>query len=319
MTPVAMKTREWGWGQPVIAMHPLGLESSAFEGVGRALGQRGFRTIAVDLPGFGETPLPDGPSTPAALAAPVVELVRSLEEPPVLIGVSMGGRIALETALLVPDHVRAVVPIAPFLPWRRFRLMFDLAWLIHPGVAAAVPFERAWPALRLLSRTLEQVPWMRDDPIAQAGMRFVYYLSCPATRTGFIAAARGMALDPALGPEGLWERLAHLVPPAAFVWGERDQLVTLGFSRAVARHVPSAAQMRLPCVGHWLNGPHHRCLADALVQLIPALLGAGTIAAPVIHADGVECMSGPCTVDAEALGIAEAAAAVAAGIAVDDR
>lgn len=308
-----MKVREWGWGQPVVAMHPLGLDSSAFEGVGQVLGRHGFRTIAVDLPGFGETPVPDGPSTPAALAAPVVDLVRSLEQPPVLIGVSMGGRIALETALVAPEHVSAVVAIAPFLPWRRFRPMLDLAWLIHPRLAAAVPFERAWPALRLLSQTLERVPWLRDDPMAQAGMRFVYYLSCPATRTGFIAAARELALDPALGPEGLWARLAHMVPPTAFVWGERDQLVSLDFSRAVARHVPRATQMRLPCVGHWLNGAHHRCLADALVQLVPALVGEGRLPQAVRHRDGVECLVGRCGVEAEAPDPATVAAALTTG------
>lgn len=313
-----MKTREWGWGRPLVAMHPLGLESSAFEGIGRALSQRGFRTIAVDLPGFGETPLPDGPSTPATLAAPVIELVRSLEEPPVVIGVSMGGRIALETALQAPEDVRAVVAIAPFLPWRRFRPMLDLAWLIHPRLASAIPVERAWPALRLLSRTLERVPWLRDDPMAQAGMRFVYYLSCPATRTGFIAAARELALDPALGPEGLWARLAHMVPPMAFVWGERDQLVPLDFSRAVARHVPRATQMRLPCVGHWLNGSHYRCLADGLAQLIPELVGEGSVTDPVEHHDGVDCVVGRCTVDAEAVDPAAIAAAMTAGSVVDD-
>jgi len=308
-----MKTREWGWGQPVVAMHPLGLESSAFEGVGKALGRRGFRTIAVDLPGFGETPLPDGPSTPAVLAAPVVDLLRSLEQPAIVIGVSMGGRVALETALVAPEHVRAVVPIAPFLPWRRFRPMLDFAWLIHPRLAAAVPFERAWPALQLLSRTLEGIPWIRDDPMAQAGMRFVYYLSCPATRAGFIAAAREMALDPALGPEGLWARLAHMEPPMAFVWGERDQLVPIDFSRTVARHAPRATQMRLPCVGHWLNGAHHRCLADALAQLIPALIGEETLDDAVLHGDGVECVVGRCSVEDEELSLAAIAAALTTG------
>jgi pimeloyl-ACP methyl ester carboxylesterase len=315
---MSMKTREWGWGRPVVAMHPLGLESSAFEGVGRALSRRGFRTIAVDLPGFGETPLPEGPSTPAALAAPVVDLVRSLEQPAVVIGVSMGGRIALETALLAPEHVSAVVAIAPFLPWRRFRPMLDLAWLIHPRLAAAIPFERAWPALQLLSRTLERVPWLREDPMAQAGMRFVYYLSCPATRTGFIAAARELALDPALGPEGLWARLTQMTPPMAFVWGERDQLVPLDFTRPVARHAPGAMQMRLPCVGHWLNGPHHQCLADALAQILPALVDEGTVTEPVEQRDGVECVIGRCSVGAEASDPA-IADAVTSGIAVDDR
>ena len=69
--------REWGVGQPVIAMHPLGLDSSAFEGFGQLLARRGMRTIAVDLPGFGRSPVPDRPLTPAVLAESVIELARS--------------------------------------------------------------------------------------------------------------------------------------------------------------------------------------------------------------------------------------------------
>ncbi len=92
--------RAWGVGQPVIAMPPLGLESSAFEGFGQVLASRGFRTIAVDLPGFGKTPAPEGPLTPAVLAAPVIAL-------------------------------------APYLPWRRFRVFLDCARFIDSGLARA--------------------------------------------------------------------------------------------------------------------------------------------------------------------------------------
>ncbi|MEW6271121.1 MAG: hypothetical protein AB1689_17705 [Thermodesulfobacteriota bacterium] len=67
MEPIVLYRREWGDGQPVIAMHPLGLESSAFEGFGRVLARHGMRTIAVDLPGFGRTPMPAGRLTPAVL------------------------------------------------------------------------------------------------------------------------------------------------------------------------------------------------------------------------------------------------------------
>ena len=77
--------REWGVGQPVIAMHPLGLDSSAFEGFGQVLARRGLRTIAVDLPGFGRSPVPDRPLTPAVMAEPVIELARSLPMPPLVL------------------------------------------------------------------------------------------------------------------------------------------------------------------------------------------------------------------------------------------
>jgi pimeloyl-ACP methyl ester carboxylesterase len=265
-------TREWGAGQPIIALAPLGLESSAFGALGELLAARGMRTIAVDLPGFGRTPAPSAPLTPAVLAAPVIALARSLALPPVVLGVSLGGRVALEMALAAPDAVRAAIPIAPYLPWRRGRSVLAYARFIEPRAAEWLPFERVWPALRWLAYGFERLPYLRDDSLAQAGARFVYYLSCPATRVSFLSAARELALDPPDGPQGLWTRLAHLAVPTVFVWGERDQLISLRFARAVARSCSPVSQMLLPCVGHWLNGPHHRCLAGTIADIVPELL-----------------------------------------------
>ena len=288
--------REWGSGQPVIAMHPLGLESSAFEGFGRALGRRGLRTVAVDLPGFGRTPAPGAPLTPALMAGPVIALARTLDPPPVVLGISMGGRVALEAALRAPEAFRAVIAIAPYLPWRRFRVLLEGVRWIDPHLASWMPLEAVWPALRWLAHGLETMPYLRDDELAQAGARLVYFLSCPATRASFLSAAREMALDPAYGEEGLWTRLPRLAVPAAFVWGERDQLVSLRFSQPVARICPQAAQVLLPCVGHWINGPHHRCLAEAVGGLVTRLLEGVPDEGRVRHASGMQFLTRACVV-----------------------
>lgn len=260
--------REWGRGAPVIALHPLGLESSGFAGFGRRLAQRGLRTIALDLPGFGRTPAPGGPLTPAVLAAPVIEVARQLAEPPIVIGLSLGGRVGLEAALTAPEAFRAVIAVAPALPSLRFNPFLQGARLLSPSAADWLPLERVWPLLRWLAGHLETVPYLRDDEIAQAGARLVYYLACPATRASFFSAAREMTIEPAHGPQGFWTRLPNVVVPAAFVWGERDQLISTRFAHHVAQACPQAQQLLLPCVSHWINGPHHRCLAEAVAGVI---------------------------------------------------
>jgi pimeloyl-ACP methyl ester carboxylesterase len=265
--------REWGAGHPVLAMAPLGLESSAFAGLGRTLARFGWRTIGIDLPGFGQTPASHARLTPAALAEPVIALARSLERPPVVLGVSLGGRVALEAATTAPEAFRSVIAIAPYLPWRRFRALADAAAIIDPAIADWIPLERAWPVLRWLARLLETTPYVREDELAQAGARLVYFLSCPATRRSMFSAGRELALDPGHGPTSLWTRLPSLTLPAAFVWAERDQMISLRFSGVVARHCPQARQLLLPCLGHWLNGVHHRCLAEAVGRLLAEMEG----------------------------------------------
>ena len=305
--------REWGAGQPVIAMHPLGLESSAFEGFGTVLARYGLRTIAVDLPGFGRTPMPKQPLTPAVMAEPVIELARSLDERPIVLGISMGGRVALEAALQAPDAFRGVIAIAPYLPWLRFRIVMQWAWLIDPRIADWLPLERAWPVLRWLAHAFETMPYLRDDEVAQAGARLVYYMSCPATRAGMIAAAREMALDPPFGERGLWTRLPGIAVPTAFVWGERDQLVSLDFSRAVARSCPAVPQILLPCVGHWINGPHHRCLAEAVAGLVRGVVDDVAYESGPMHACGVRFIERSCVLEPAPSGVAAVAVHGASG------
>ena len=117
---------------------------------------------------------------------------------------------------------------------------------------------------------LQRAPILRDDDLARAGTRLVYNFSCPATRVSSLSAARELALVPAFGTDGLWTRLPTLAIPAAFVWGGRDRLVSPRFAERVAESLPGASQLLLPCVGHWMNGPHHRCLAEAVASLMQA-------------------------------------------------
>ena len=284
----ALHVRRWGRGRPVIALHPTALDSSAFAGVGPALAAHGLRTIAVDLPGFGRTPAPREPLTPARLAEPVVEMARRMRERPALVGMSMGGRVALEAALLEPEAFRAVVAIAPYLPWRRFRWVLQLAHLISRRAAEELPVEIAWPLLKRVADALDATPWVRNDEIVRAGVRAIYYSSCPATRGAIVSAAREMALDPAYGPRGLWVRLPALPMPVTFLWGMHDRLVPLSFARAVAEVFPEAHQRVLPCLGHAIHGEHLRCLVAALAEALGAGAAAGARAGrpPSIRACG---------------------------------
>lgn len=256
--------REWGRGETLIALHPLALESSAFEGMGTALATRGLRTIAVDLPGFGRTPITGERPTPSALAQPVIDLARSLDAPPALLGISLGGRVALECALQAPEAFRSSILISPYLPWKRGRWLLESARYLDPQRVEKLPIERIWPLLRWLTNSVESIPMIRDDAITRAGVRMVYYASCPATRTNIVAVARELALDPPFGPEGLWSRLPGLRLPSAFVWGEKDQLVSYRFAPHVAHALPHAHQLVLQCCGHAPYRSHDPCLVHTV-------------------------------------------------------
>lgn len=71
-----------------------------------------FRCIAVELAGHGEVALPGAPLTLANLASQLRDEVLKPLKNPVLIGYSMGGRLALQCALDYPESVATLVLIS---------------------------------------------------------------------------------------------------------------------------------------------------------------------------------------------------------------
>lgn len=72
------------------------------------------RVIAVDLPGFGDSPLPHPPATLAEMVDLVVSLVDHLDDgPAVLVGNCMGSNIAVHAARAHPERFTAVLAVNP--------------------------------------------------------------------------------------------------------------------------------------------------------------------------------------------------------------
>jgi hypothetical protein len=88
----------------------------------------------------------------------------------------------------------------------------------------------------------------------------------------FLSASRELALDPAFGPRGTWTRLAELRVPVVFLWAGRDRLIPSGHVAAVAKVLPSAHQMEIPCSGHFVSGRHFRCMQHAMVLAVERTL-----------------------------------------------
>jgi len=105
------------WGEPeqptVLFWHALGLEATGrmLEPVAPRLAAAGFHVVALDGPGFGDSPLlPPESYHPDALAELAHRLVATLDlEPLVFMGHSWGGAVAVRYAAAHPTLVRAIV------------------------------------------------------------------------------------------------------------------------------------------------------------------------------------------------------------------
>jgi pimeloyl-ACP methyl ester carboxylesterase len=237
---------EAGQGPPVLAVHGLGATKGSFLPTVVAL-SGGFRMIALDLPGFGDSSKPIGASYDARFfATACVDLLDALGLESVhLIGNSLGGRVALEIALRHPDRVGRIALLAPALAWRRPRPWAPLLRLTRPELGLVQLAPRG-----VVERIVRQIIPGAGDGWRAAGVdEFLRAYLTPAGRAAFYAAARHIYLDEPHGEDGFWTRLAGLQAEALFVWGRQDRLVPLGFARHVADAVPHAAQLELDC-GH---------------------------------------------------------------------
>lgn len=104
-----------GEGQALLCIHSAGQSAHQWRSVLHELPADGYRVIAPDLPGHGRSDLlPAGPiRTLDAYREWLVELLDALGvESAVVVGCSIGGKLALDLAAHVPDRVLAVVAMA---------------------------------------------------------------------------------------------------------------------------------------------------------------------------------------------------------------
>jgi pimeloyl-ACP methyl ester carboxylesterase len=146
-----LHTREWGSGDRVaLLVHGMMGESRQFWEVGPALAARGFRAIAVDLPGHGHS----GQCRAGGLGAYADSLVESVPQQPTLaIGQSLGG-LVVAAALERLGPERAVYVDIPFEPLESDEQPQDAAVL-------TVMFEQA-KAGRTAARLARTRPWWKE-------------------------------------------------------------------------------------------------------------------------------------------------------------
>ncbi|HEY3293808.1 MAG TPA: 2-succinyl-6-hydroxy-2,4-cyclohexadiene-1-carboxylate synthase [bacterium] len=155
MTDVAASSIDWhvAWQGdpqlPVLALaHGFAGSLHAWEHLIVDLEQH-FHLMLIDLPGHGKTPLPPEPEMNLVrLGTALGQLISTAAEEPVsLCGYSMGGRIALHTALYAPEMVKSLALIGA-----------------SPGIADAVEREERRKADRELAAMIRTrgIEWFAD-------------------------------------------------------------------------------------------------------------------------------------------------------------
>lgn len=198
-----------------------------------------YRVLRLDMRGHGSSPFGSGPSRSIeSLAADVAAVWDALEiERSVLVGLSIGGMIALDIALASPDRVVGVVAAACRSDAPAFfqRMWEDRRALLSAGGLNAVA-EATLPTW-FTPRTIA------DRPDRIALVREMIEATSPE---GYVAATRALqALD-------LKPRLSTLSVPVLYAVGEADGAHPEAMAD-MARITPGARIETIPGAGHLAN------------------------------------------------------------------
>ncbi|HZE30913.1 MAG TPA: alpha/beta fold hydrolase [Actinoallomurus sp.] len=132
--PIAV--RRQGTGDPVVLLHPLALSGELWRPLATALSDA-FDVLSLDLRGHGASGWDGEPFSIEDMALDVAEVLDALELPSVgMLGMSMGGSVAVTFAGLFPERVGSLV-LADTTAWYGDNAV--TAWTERARRAAEVP------------------------------------------------------------------------------------------------------------------------------------------------------------------------------------
>jgi pimeloyl-ACP methyl ester carboxylesterase len=232
--------------ETIVCLHGLGGTKASFLPTVAALAD-GYRVVALDLPGFGESDKPIGaPYDAPWFARSVFAAMDALDiERAHIAGNSMGGRVAIEAGLTGHERVDGLLLLSPALAWLRPRPWAPVLRALRPELGLLQPAPRQ--VVEAMVRRL--VPAANGGWTAAGVDEFLRAYLTRRGRAAFYAAARNIYLDEPYGESGFWTRLKTLQGHSLFVWGRKDTLVPIGFMKHVQKALPNARHVELEC-GH---------------------------------------------------------------------
>jgi len=244
-----------GTGPPIVFIHAFPLNRRMWGPQVEDL-RTVARVIAVDLPGFGQTP-PVPTATIGEFAEAVVGILdRYAINRAVVVGCSMGGYVAQALALHSPSRVVALGladtrarPDSPEVRARRESLVA----LVRIEGMAPVP-DRQLP--KLLGRRGAANPKLVD---------LVREIISQATPQGIITAARAMATRPDFTP-----LLSQIVCPTAVIVGTEDAIIPVEEAEAMVAALPHGKFVPVQGAGHLANLEAPEQFAGAMRWLLEA-------------------------------------------------
>ena len=242
-----------GDGAPVVLIHGLCLNCRMWEPQLDSLTER-FRVIRYDVRGFGKSAVPD---KPFRHADDLRALLDYLDVPAAhVVGLSMGGRITLQHALLYPEGTRSLVLVDSAIDG----FDWDESWSVSlDAIEACGRRDGAKAANRM---------WLNHELFDQARE----HPECGATLAEIAESDSGWiwlheSLAQGIEPPARM-RLAEIHIPTLVIVGERDLSDFHAIADILSAGIPGATKVEMPGVGHMSNMEDPATFNELLLEFL---------------------------------------------------
>jgi 3-oxoadipate enol-lactonase len=203
---------------------------------------RAHRVLRLDLRGFGRSPLEAGRFSNAR------DLIETLErygfERSALVGVSLGGRVALEVAVARPELVTALVLAAPGLPGEEPTDDVRAAWVEEEAALEAGDLDEA---VEINLRTWVDGPRRSPEDVDPAVRERVGEMQ---RRAFELQLPVGDKAEEELLVPNLAQRLGEIGAPTLVVVGEEDVPFMHAIAERLGREIPGARHVTIADTAH---------------------------------------------------------------------
>lgn len=234
---------------PLILLHGLGADRTRYRYTFADFAST-HRVVAIDFPGFGDSPLPDTPLSGRVLVDSVLDVMNALDIAQAdVVGNSMGGWVSLQLALRAPERVRSLFLLDP-------AFMFGLP---DDALAATVARGSAPKNLEGMRAYVGRV--YGRAPESERQISTMLEKSLRGNRhTGVDAMAAFIKADGAI-PEA---ELGSINVPALIVHGSKDGVVPADQFHRLDGLMPRSERREVGGIGHAMQEEAPIAFADLL-------------------------------------------------------
>jgi len=219
---------------------------------------RHYRVIRYDARGFGRSTPAD---KPFAAHDDLAALLRALHiERASLIGLSLGGRIAMDFALVHPGMVDRLVLAAPGISGGKWADDGDTAW-IAAARTAAERGDSVAVALSWLGSAYIRTAFEKPELAARVRQLVVDQSSF------WMGMVRHQDLEREASPSAA-ERLEELRAPTLLLVGDRDTPFIADVARAISARAPRVRRVDIPQAGHMINMEAPKQFNDEVLRFL---------------------------------------------------